>query len=207
MAEILFYGAGGVLIVIALLLSFAGLRSKDFPSSGAMRGLIALMGVVVVATAIGAVLVARDEQQHRREEMSELAAEEAAEAEQENLDTDAEETAGEAAPEEGGDGQQGGGGGELDGGAIFVEVGCGSCHSLQALGGEAVGEVGPNLDTNLENRDAEYIRTAIVDPAATVAEGFSPGIMPEDYEQQLSPEELDALVSYLERVAGSPPGN
>jgi mono/diheme cytochrome c family protein len=201
MAEILFYGAGAVLILLAVALAIAGLRSKDFPSSGAMRGLLTLMVLLVVTTAIGAVLVARDEQQHRREEMSELAAEEAAEEEEQNLEAESGETAGEAAPEE-----QPAGEGDLDGGAIFVETGCGSCHSLQALGAEAVGETGPNLDTNLESRDEEYIRTAIIDPDATLAEGFSPGIMPDNYEEQLSPEELDALVAYLAQVAGSPPG-
>ena len=58
-------------------------------------------------------------------------------------------------------------------------------------------EVGPDLDEVLKGKDAEFVRASIVDPDAEVAAGFQPGIMPETFDEQLSDEQLDALVKYL----------
>ena len=41
---------------------------------------------------------------------------------------------------------------------------------------------------------------SIVDPSAEIAEGFPDGLMPPNYGDQLTPEELDALVEYLAEV-------
>jgi cytochrome c oxidase subunit 2 len=87
-----------------------------------------------------------------------------------------------------------GGGQAAEGEAVFTANGCGSCHTLSEAG--ANGRVGPNLD-NISQPDRAYIEEAIVDPNAEVAEGFSRGIMPDNFDDQLSPEELDALVEYL----------
>jgi cytochrome c oxidase subunit 2 len=110
----------------------------------------------------------------------------------------------------GGGGQQGGGGGEEggeepqggeeqggaapDGAAIFADNGCGSCHTLAAA--NATGTVGPDLGS-IPDASAELIRESIVDPNAEIAEGFSADVMPDDFGEQLSPAELDALVEYL----------
>jgi plastocyanin len=81
-----FYIAGGILVAIALVVSFVGLRFEDFPRSrGLLMGGLALFGLLVVATAAAAVINARDEQQHRRAELAEeehLAGAESAEAEE-----------------------------------------------------------------------------------------------------------------------------
>jgi mono/diheme cytochrome c family protein len=198
MVETFFYVIGAVVVVLALLISFGGMRSESFPSAGLMRGILAGMAALVVLTSTGAVLVAREEQQHRREEMDHLASEEAEAEKQANQEAEAPETAGEAAPGGAADGAAG-----IDGETVFLDTGCGGCHTLADLGQDAAGQIGPNLDTSLADRDADFIRTAIVDPNAEVTEGFASGIMPEDYEQQLTPEELDALVEYLDRTAGS----
>ena len=59
----LFFGIG--LAVIAVVVSFVGLRSKNFPSRGAMIGLI-LLGVVFVAgTAIFGVKLQIEEAEER----------------------------------------------------------------------------------------------------------------------------------------------
>jgi cytochrome c oxidase subunit 2 len=97
-----------------------------------------------------------------------------------------------------GEGQTGGGtdtGGEADGKAIFDSAGCAGCHTLQAAGSTA--EVGPDLDTVLVGADEGFVRTSITDPNAEIAEGYQPNVMPGDYEQRLSDEELDALVQFL----------
>ena len=77
---------------------------------------------------------------------------------------------------------------------IFTSAGCAGCHALAAAGSEAT--VGPDLG-ELGDADAEFIRTSIVDPDAEVAEGFSAVVMPENFDEELSQEELDALVKYL----------
>ena len=43
----------------------------------------------------------------------------------------------------------------------------------------------------------EFVRSSIVDPDAVIAPDYQPGVMPKDFAQSLSPEELDALVAYL----------
>ena len=78
---------------------------------------------------------------------------------------------------------------------VFTDK-CGSCHTLRAAG--TTGTQGPDLDQVLVGKDAKFIEESIVDPDAEVASGYSAGIMPQDFEQQLeSPENLKALVQYL----------
>ena len=103
----------------------------------------------------------------------------------------------------GGGGGSGGEGGAADGKAIFTSAepsACSTCHTLAEAGSTA--EIGPNLDNVLKGKDEGFIREAIVDPDAEVAEGFQPGVMPKDYGERLSEEELDALVKYLLEATG-----
>jgi cytochrome c oxidase subunit II len=95
---------------------------------------------------------------------------------------------------EGEDAQGGGGGAAADGEQIFTAQGCGSCHALAAA--NASGTVGPDLG-NLQDTDASFVRESIVDPSAEVEGGYPDGVMPADFGDKLSPEELDALVKYL----------
>jgi cytochrome c oxidase subunit II len=78
---------------------------------------------------------------------------------------------------------------------VFLSAGCGSCHTVAEAGTSA--EVGPNLDESLEGRDAQFIHESIVDPDAEIAEGFSGGIMPKNYNTQLSEQQLADLVAFL----------
>lgn len=77
---------------------------------------------------------------------------------------------------------------------VFTEK-CGSCHVLSAAG--TTGTTGPDLDAALAGKSAGFIEHAIVDPDAEIAQGYSPGVMPEDFEQQIPPENMRALVRYL----------
>lgn len=72
---------------------------------------------------------------------------------------------------------------------------CVMCHQI---GGEG-GPVGPPLDGVGARLSEEEIRAAILDPEATLAEGYEDlaGIMPPNYEDILSPEEIETLVRYL----------
>ena len=82
-----------------------------------------------------------------------------------------------------------------DGAAVFTDAGCAGCHTLADAGSTAT--TGPDLDAALKGEDAEFIKTSIVDPNAVIAEGYPPDVMPQNYEAELSPEELDAVVQYL----------
>ena len=75
---------------------------------------------------------------------------------------------------------------------------CGACHTLGDAGTKA--QTGPNLDESLDGKDAAYIERAIVEPNADIAEGFGEGIMPPNYGETLSPEQVKALVDYLGKV-------
>jgi cytochrome c oxidase subunit 2 len=97
---------------------------------------------------------------------------------------------------QGGGGQGGGGGGATaaEGEQIFTAQGCGSCHTLAAA--NASGTIGPDLG-KLQDTDAAFVRQSIVDPSAEVEQGYPDGVMPSDFGQKLSTEELDTLVKYL----------
>ena len=98
--------------------------------------------------------------------------------------------------QEGGDGGNGAAAGDPAAGSdIFGSAGCNTCHALADAGSTA--EVGPNLDDVLQGQDAAFIRESIVNPDAMVAEGYSPDLMPENYGEQLSEQELADLVAYL----------
>ena len=80
---------------------------------------------------------------------------------------------------------------------LFAENGCGSCHTLAEA--NASGTVGPDLDQVLKGKDAAFIHESIVDPDAEIASGFSAGIMPAVYGDQLDDQQLADLVAFLEQ--------
>ncbi len=67
--------------------------------------------------------------------------------------------------------------------ALFVRMGCGSCHMLAA--GAGIGQVGPDLDALLPSYDAASLRAKIVDPyPAGAPAGFL--AMPEDFGRRMN---------------------
>ncbi len=77
--------------------------------------------------------------------------------------------------------------------AIIAKYTCAACHVIGGVGGA----LGPDLTGIGKKQDREYIRRAIMDPAADVAEGYIAGMMPPIYAQQLYAAELELLVNYL----------
>ncbi|HEC16156.1 MAG TPA: c-type cytochrome [Sedimenticola sp.] len=75
---------------------------------------------------------------------------------------------------------------------IIAKLACGACHKFAGVGGE----LGPDLSTIGGSKDKDYLRRAIVDPAADMAEGYPP-IMPPDFGVKLYASELEMLVDYL----------
>jgi cytochrome c oxidase subunit 2 len=90
--------------------------------------------------------------------------------------------------------------------AVFTgPAGCSSCHTLAAAG--ATGTVGPNLGTAVVP-DAKkrglalkpFISESITKPNAYIAQGFKPGIMPQNFAQTLSSAQIQALVDFIASV-------
>ncbi len=83
---------------------------------------------------------------------------------------------------------------ELPPDQLFTER-CGGCHAFSAAG--TAGTTGPDLDEVLAGKDAAYIEQQIVDPSSAITPNFADGVMPADFEQSLTPEDLQGLVKYL----------
>lgn len=87
------------------------------------------------------------------------------------------------------------GGGATDGRALIITYGCATCHTLESVP-QAQGKDGPEL-TGIGSMGAEFIRESIVNPSADVTEGYPDGLMPQDFADQMTAEELDILVEFL----------
>ncbi len=79
---------------------------------------------------------------------------------------------------------------ERRGAAVFAEQGCAACHTVAGAGGSA----GPDLTRVGRRRDSAWLRRFLADPSA-----LKPGTEMPAY-GDLRPEELDALVGYLEAL-------
>ena len=81
------------------------------------------------------------------------------------------------------------------GAQVFANNGCGGCHVLAAA--NAGGTTGPDLDEILPGQSATQIEESIVDPNAELTPGFPANLMPSNFGQLISPEDLELLVEYL----------
>lgn len=86
------------------------------------------------------------------------------------------------------------------GAQVFANNGCGGCHTLAAA--KSGGTLGPDLDEVLSGQSAAMIHEDIVDPNKVIAPGYPPDVMPLNFGETLSPEELDDLVQYLVEETG-----
>ena len=85
----------------------------------------------------------------------------------------------------------------------YFATNCGGCHALSAAG--TTGNIGPSLDDVLPGQTAAQISESISDPEGIISAGFDPGVMPANYGETLTPEQLQALAQYLLNQAGGQP--
>ncbi len=83
---------------------------------------------------------------------------------------------------------------------LFVNGLCNGCHQLDALG--AVGGVGPSLNDIGSRLSPEEITESIVEPNVVIAENCpagpcAMGVMPQNFGERLTAEQLETLVNYL----------
>jgi cytochrome c2 len=97
----------------------------------------------------------------------------------------------------------------LPGALVFSQNNCAGCHTMQAAGASAT--TGPNLDevigkAFLKGKDnlktPAGIKQAITDPNKTIAPGYPPNVMPQTFGQSISPQDLSALVKFLQQCSG-----
>jgi cytochrome c oxidase subunit 2 len=95
--------------------------------------------------------------------------------------------------------------GTTDAKALFTQgnpdtsaTACGTCHTLADAGTTAT--TGPDLDKVLKGKDAAFIKQSILEPNAVIAPGYQPDIMPSNFGDTLSAQQVDALVQYLSKV-------
>jgi mono/diheme cytochrome c family protein len=81
------------------------------------------------------------------------------------------------------------------GAQVFANNGCDTCHTLAAA--KAGGTVGPDLDEVLPGQNEAMVEEDIVDPNAEIAKGYPPNVMPSNFDQSLTPKEIEDLVKYL----------
>lgn len=77
---------------------------------------------------------------------------------------------------------------------LATSSGCVACHTTD---GSVL--VGPSWAGLADRADEEYIRQSILDPGAVIVEGFD-DLMPKTFADTLSPDDVDALVAYLESL-------
>ena len=82
----------------------------------------------------------------------------------------------------------------------FFATNCGGCHRLAQAG--TTGTTGPDLDQALQGMSAAQISQSITDPNAVITPGFQPNVMPSNFGQTLTPQQLQQLVGYLQQSTG-----
>lgn len=79
---------------------------------------------------------------------------------------------------------------------------CSTCHPVEPgqpdIDGPNLSSVALRAGQRVPDQSAEaYLRESIVDPYAYVLPGYQSGIMIRNYEEYLSPQQIDDLVAYL----------
>lgn len=85
---------------------------------------------------------------------------------------------------------------------VFVQQGCVGCHTVsgisEATTGPVLDGIATRAETQVEGLSAEeYIHESIVDPGAYVIDGFDGGLMPQNFTELVSEEELENLVAFM----------
>jgi mono/diheme cytochrome c family protein len=82
----------------------------------------------------------------------------------------------------------------------FFATNCGGCHVLSQAG--TTGTTGPDLDEVLQGQSPQQIAQSIAEPDAQLSPGFPAGVMPQNYGETLTPQQLQQLTRYLQQSAG-----
>ncbi len=96
--------------------------------------------------------------------------------------------------------------GPRDPAVLFASLGCAGCHNMnEEQSANNMGQPGPHMGNlpevageRVEGQDAHaYVYNSIVNPNEYVNEGYLSGLMPQNFGELLTEEELNALVDWL----------
>ncbi len=82
---------------------------------------------------------------------------------------------------------------EERGEALFSAMGCVGCHMIDGEGGA----VGPDLTGVVAAKGEDYVRQSIIAPNAVIADGYTEGIMPQNFGERMSDEQISDIITYL----------
>lgn len=89
---------------------------------------------------------------------------------------------------------------EARGKSLFEGVaGCVACHAINGQGGN----IAPDLTNVYATKGEDYVRESILMPNAVIAEGFQPNIMPQNFGERLSDQDINDIIAYLKSVSGN----
>ena len=83
---------------------------------------------------------------------------------------------------------------------VATATGCFACHSLDPeakMTGPTWQYVADHAMTRTEDSPALYLYHSIIDPGLFVVDGFPVGIMPQNYSDMLSEEDIASVMAYL----------
>lgn len=90
--------------------------------------------------------------------------------------------------------------------AVFINTGCGGCHTFEPAGPDASGQIGPDLDKLPDFAKTagvpleQFVHDSIVNPGKYIEKGYQ-DVMPKSY-NTLPPDDLQALVDFLSKPQG-----
>jgi mono/diheme cytochrome c family protein len=85
--------------------------------------------------------------------------------------------------------------GPRDGLTVWIEQGCGSCHTFGPANAHM--PMGPDLQLSLHGKSRAYVRESIVLPGKHASPGWGTDAMPGDYAERIAPADLDPLVDFI----------
>lgn len=84
---------------------------------------------------------------------------------------------------------------------IGAQAGCVTCHSLDAgvvIVGPSIDGIGSRAGSTVSGMSAEeYLEESILDPDAYLIEGFPAGTMPQVWQDELTSDQVNQLVTYM----------
>jgi mono/diheme cytochrome c family protein len=85
---------------------------------------------------------------------------------------------------------------------VFLDNGCGGCHTIEGFSAGTVGPIQTNIGTVAGTRIPgmsadDYILESIMDPSAYIVDGYPDDVMLKNYGDLIGPDQLTDLVAFL----------
>ena len=86
------------------------------------------------------------------------------------------------------------------------QFGCAACHSTDGsiiVGPSWQGIFGETVtlaDGSTVTVDSGYIHESIIDPNAKIVQGFNPDVMPKDFGDKLTDQQIEQIIAYIQSL-------